>query len=175
VGWDGYSLKSYLWYKSLKLAYAWASNVSFAWHLPASAARLGQDNEVDQEVSSVWLEEVELLDRAMDGGQPRNATSLETSTAKRCLIDCSLDYLSLLEPNRNIAQVVRLAAWPLVVEAGNYNQHSATMNSLQDIQQFRNQIFQNLGKGRNAFMDLMDAVLTSRSVSSLGMVQKRHF
>jgi hypothetical protein len=54
-----------------------------------------------------------------------------------------------------------------VVEAGNYNQHSATMNSLQDIQQFRNQIFQNLGKGRNAFMDLMDAVLTSRSVSSL--------
>jgi hypothetical protein len=54
-----------------------------------------------------------------------------------------------------------------VVEAGNYNQHSATMNSLQDIQQFRNQIFQNLGKCRNAFMDLMDAVLTSRSVSSL--------
>jgi hypothetical protein len=52
------------------------------------------------------------------------------------------------------------------VEAGNYNQHSATMNSLQDISQFRNQIFQNLGKGRNAFMDLMDAVLTSRSVSS---------
>jgi hypothetical protein len=39
-----------------------------------------------------------------------------------------------------------------VVEAGNYNQHSATMNSLQDISQFRNQIFQNLGKGRNAFM-----------------------
>jgi hypothetical protein len=25
-------------------------------------------------------------------------------------INCSLDYLSLLEPNRNIAQVVRLAA-----------------------------------------------------------------
>jgi len=41
------------------------------------------------------------------------------------------------------------------------------MNSFQDIQQFRNQIFQTLGKGRNAFMDLMDAVLTSRSVSSL--------
>jgi hypothetical protein len=29
------------------------------------------------------------------------------------------------------------------------------MNSFQDIQEFRNQIFQKLGKGRNAFMDLM--------------------
>jgi hypothetical protein len=53
------------------------------------------------------------------------------------------------------------------MEAGNYEQHSTIMNSVQDLQQFRNQIFQNLGKGRSAFMDLMDAILTSRSVSSL--------
>ena len=31
--------------------------------------RLGQSDEIDQEVSSVWLEEVELRDRAMDDGQ----------------------------------------------------------------------------------------------------------
>jgi Putative addiction module component len=31
--------------------------------------RLGQSNEIDREVSSVWLEESELRDRAMDNGQ----------------------------------------------------------------------------------------------------------
>ena len=30
---------------------------------------LGQRNEIDQEVASVWVEEAELRDRAMDGGQ----------------------------------------------------------------------------------------------------------
>jgi Putative addiction module component len=31
--------------------------------------RLGQSNEIDQEVASVWVEEAELRDRAMDNGQ----------------------------------------------------------------------------------------------------------
>jgi hypothetical protein len=31
--------------------------------------RLGQSNEIDREVSSIWLEEAELRDRAMDDGQ----------------------------------------------------------------------------------------------------------
>jgi Putative addiction module component len=31
--------------------------------------RLGQSNEIDQEVASVWFEEAELRDRAMDDGQ----------------------------------------------------------------------------------------------------------
>jgi hypothetical protein len=31
--------------------------------------RLGQRNEIDQEVSSIWVEEVEMRDRAMDNGQ----------------------------------------------------------------------------------------------------------
>lgn len=53
------------------------------------------------------------------------------------------------------------------MEAGNDKRHSTIMNRFQNIEQFRNQIFQTLGKGHDAFMDLMDAVLTSRSVSSL--------
>jgi Putative addiction module component len=31
--------------------------------------RLGQSNEIDQEVSSIWIEQTELRDRAMDEGQ----------------------------------------------------------------------------------------------------------
>jgi Putative addiction module component len=31
--------------------------------------RLGQSNEIDQEVASVWVEEAEMRDRAMDNGQ----------------------------------------------------------------------------------------------------------
>jgi hypothetical protein len=31
--------------------------------------RLGQDNEIDREVASVWVEEAELRDRAMDDSQ----------------------------------------------------------------------------------------------------------
>jgi Putative addiction module component len=31
--------------------------------------RLGQSNEIDQEVAVVWVEEAELRDRAMDNGQ----------------------------------------------------------------------------------------------------------
>ena len=31
--------------------------------------RLGQSNEIDQEVSSVWFEEAERRDRVMDDGQ----------------------------------------------------------------------------------------------------------
>jgi hypothetical protein len=31
--------------------------------------RLGQSNEIDQEVASVWIEEAELRDRAMDDSQ----------------------------------------------------------------------------------------------------------
>jgi hypothetical protein len=31
--------------------------------------RLGQSNEIDPEVSSVWLEEAEMRDRAMDDGK----------------------------------------------------------------------------------------------------------
>jgi hypothetical protein len=31
--------------------------------------RLGQSNEIDQEVASVWVEEAESRDRAMDNGQ----------------------------------------------------------------------------------------------------------
>lgn len=31
--------------------------------------RLGHSNEIDQEVFSVWVEEAELRDRAMDDGQ----------------------------------------------------------------------------------------------------------
>lgn len=31
--------------------------------------RLGQSNEIDQEIASVWVEQAELRDRAMDDGQ----------------------------------------------------------------------------------------------------------
>jgi hypothetical protein len=31
--------------------------------------RLGQSNEIDQEIASVWVEEAELRDRAIDDGQ----------------------------------------------------------------------------------------------------------
>jgi Putative addiction module component len=31
--------------------------------------RLGQSNEIDQEIASVWIEQAELRDQAMDDGQ----------------------------------------------------------------------------------------------------------
>ncbi len=31
--------------------------------------RLGQSNEIDPEVSSIWVEEAEMRDRAMDNGE----------------------------------------------------------------------------------------------------------
>jgi hypothetical protein len=40
------------------------------------------------------------------------------------------------------------------------------MTSLDKLEQFRNYTYKILGNGRDALFDLMDAVLTSRSVSS---------
>lgn len=40
------------------------------------------------------------------------------------------------------------------------------MNSLDNLKQFRNDIYRRLGNGRDALFDLMDAVLTTRSISS---------
>ena len=40
------------------------------------------------------------------------------------------------------------------------------MTSLNNLKQFRNDIYNRLGNGRDALFDLMDAVLTTRSISS---------
>jgi hypothetical protein len=40
------------------------------------------------------------------------------------------------------------------------------MTSLDNLKQFRNDIYNRLGNGRDALFDLMDAVLTTRSISS---------
>ena len=41
------------------------------------------------------------------------------------------------------------------------------MNSIETLEQFRKQTYDIIGKGRDALFDLMDAVLTTPSVSSL--------